>query len=31
MVHDHYEVVPAHLTSEIIAAHQKELQEKKES
>jgi elongation factor G len=31
MVHDHYEVVPAHLTAEIIAAHQKELQEKKEA
>ncbi len=30
MVHDHYEVVPAHLTAEIIAAHQKELHEKKE-
>ncbi len=31
MVHDHYEVVPAHLTAEIIAAHQKELHEKKEA
>ncbi len=31
MQHDHYEVVPAHLTSEIIAAHQKELAAKKEA
>jgi elongation factor G len=31
MQHDHYEVVPSHLTSEIIAAHQKELAAKKEA
>ncbi len=31
MKHDHYEVVPAHLTAEIIAHHQKELHEKKEA
>lgn len=31
MEHDHYEVVPQHLTAEIIAARQKELQEKKEA
>jgi elongation factor G len=27
---DHYEVVPTHLAQEIIAAHQKEIEEKKE-
>lgn len=31
MQHDHYEVVPSHLTAEIIAAHQKELAAKKEA
>lgn len=30
MEHDHYEVVPAHITAEIVAARQKELAEKKE-
>ena len=30
MEHDHYETVPNHITSEIIAARQKELQQKKE-
>jgi elongation factor G len=30
MEHDHYEVVPAHITADIVAARQKELAEKKE-
>jgi elongation factor G len=30
MEHDHYETVPSHITAEIIAARQKELQQKKE-
>jgi elongation factor G len=30
MEHDHYEVVPAHITAEIVAARQKEIAEKKE-
>jgi elongation factor G len=30
MVQDHYEVVPAHITAEIVAARQKEMAEKKE-
>lgn len=30
MTEDHYEVVPAHITAEIVAARQKELAEKKE-
>jgi elongation factor G len=31
MQHDHYEVVPSHLTADIIAVHQKELAAKKEA
>jgi len=30
MEFSHYEVVPAHITSEIVAARQKEIQEKRE-
>jgi len=30
MEHDHYETVPSHITQEIIAARQKELQKKED-
>jgi elongation factor G len=30
MEHDHYETVPAHITAEIVAARQKEHDEKKD-
>jgi hypothetical protein len=30
MEFDHYEIVPQHLAAEIIAAHKKELEAKKE-